>query len=121
MEELYIENILIHDSITLRDLKTIKELFKLRTEPRYVTHKCIGYMKYDIGWESTAKEIVCTYKHYFLKGFKDNDSRITWVKHPLHYITTTLIRLLKSDNPIKFRFNRKYNSLIIFRENKINL
>ena len=115
MEELYIENILIHDSITLRDLKIIKKLFNLYTEPKHVTHKCVDYMKYDIGWECTAKEIVCTYKHYFLQEFRENNPRITWVKHPKHYITTTLIRLLKSNDPIKFRFNRKYKSLIIFR------
>lgn len=118
MEELHIENILIHDSITLNDLKTIKKLFNLYTEPKQVTHKGIDYTKYTIGWECTAKEIVCTYKHYFLKGFKDNDKRITWVKHPKHYITTTLIRLLKSDNPIKFKFNKKYNSLIIYRDGR---
>lgn len=114
MEEIEITNVLLNDNLTVRETNIIKELFMLRTEPSFIIHKGKDYHKYDCNWDCRIKEIICTFKHYFLKGFKNpNDERLSWVKHEKHYVTRMLKKL--AENQIKIRYNKAYKSLILYR------
>jgi hypothetical protein len=115
-EELKITNVLVNDSLTVNELNTLIGLFMM-TNKRYVMTKLNGWNKYDVS-DYRAKEIICTYKHYFLKGIKDSDPRITWVKHHNHIITRAL-RYLCSRPKLKFEYNREHESLFVFREKKV--
>lgn len=116
--ELIINNVLVNNSLTINELNILKYLFGM-TNKRYIMHKLNDWNKYDVS-DYRAKEIVCTYKHYFLKGIKDSDPRITWVKKENHIITRALRYLLTHPaQPLKFEYNREHQSLFVFREKKI--
>lgn len=116
--EIIINNVLVNDSLTVNELNILKCLFGMTNE-RYIMHKTIDWHKFDAS-EYKAKEIICTYKHYFLKGIKDTNPRITWVKKENHIITRALRYLLTNPvQPLKFEYNREHESLFVFREKKV--
>ena len=123
-----LHTILLHETLSERDVRVIKELFKLYLQPSHITHKLVRYCKYDIGWDSRAKEIMCTYKAHFGKGFKENDTRNSWVRDENHYVTRTIAALLKGATsplqiygqkityvPIKFRYKKDTATLILYK------
>lgn len=133
--EIEIKNVLLNDGLTIKDFALIKELFDLRM-PQNGDHfehvprrakSWTSWQKFDVASESRIKEIVCTYKERFLKGFKENDPRTTWVKPPEHFVTNTLLYLFKSPTidkvfgddiyhyPCKFRYFRDTKSLFIYK------
>lgn len=133
--EIEIKKVILNDSLTIKDISLIKELFDLRM-PQNGVHfvhvprrakSWTSWQKFDVASKSRIKEIVCTYKERFLKGFRTNDPRTTWVKPPEHFITSTLLYLFKSptidivfgDNiyhyPCKFRYFRDTKSLFIYK------
>lgn len=113
--EIEITNVLLSDNLTIRETVTLEELFHI-TEKRPVTNNGMSYYRYDCLWESRIKEIVCTFKHYFLNGFQNpNDVRMYWVKHPKHHVTRILKKLASVNLPIKIKYNSLHKSLILYR------